>query len=293
MTLYFFQEPTIQSWFFDHPVRFYLGIIIVSAFILIPVGLQNSINYREDVLVEAHGLLFDLLVFGILLAVYEKVKEDYKERKLKTERYKQEIAEFQDWKSDEAKFKIRANVLRLNKLGFTEIDLSEVDLSNLDLKNVKFNNSSLFKCDFSSSNMANSEFKNVSCSSSVFKGNKTFLLNANFQDTHFQYCDFSGTYLNGANFSRASLSSIDFRGADMRNINFEKAYFYDPNLDGAEVNSNFLQELKKWKITGHPIYDWYEIITKAVPGSPGHFQYFLKEKPNIDKSLKIAPAEKK
>ena len=283
-----------KQWFIEHPVRVYLLGLLFFFILIIPLGIYWGLDYKNDVLVEAHGLLFDLLVFGILLAIYDKIKSDEEERKkeeverkLKVELHLEEIDDFRRWKSEEAKFRVRGNILRLNKLDHSKIDLAELDLSKLDLKEVKLNHSNLFQTDFSSSNLANAEFKEIICSNSKFNKTKTFLLNAKFQNSHLQYCEFIESYLNGADFTDAKLSNIDFCRADLRNVIFKRTYFYDPNLSGAEVNEDFIENLKKWDIQGHPIYDWYEVVKQPAKGHPGHFQFFLQEKPDIDKSIKI------
>ena len=288
--IYFTKGESIKSWFIQKPVRFYWISMLIAFFIIVPLGILYKLDYKNDVLVEAHGLLFDLIVFGILLSVYDSIKSDEEKKKQeaddksqKIERYIEEIDDFRRWKSEEAKIRIRGNIYRLNKLNHTKLDLAYIKLDQLDLKDLKLSESNLFQNDFSNSNLANSEFKNITCSASNFIGRDTFLLNAYFNDSHIQYSNFQGAYLNGADFSNAKLSSIDFRGANLKNINFEKTYFYDPKLDGAEVREDFIVKLKSWKITGHPIYDWYEIIKREVPKDKGHFQYFLKEKGNIDK----------
>lgn len=283
------KEKSIH-WLIEKPLRFYLIVLAVAFLVIVPLGLQYGIDYKNDVLVEAHGILFDLLVFGVLLAIYDKLKEDnYKRKKLllKIEEFRTKIDDFRHLRTDESKFQIRSYILFLNKKNCTDIDLSYLNLTSLDMKEVIFDNSNLFKTNFSGTNLHKSSFKNIICHTSKFNGNKTFLNRVDFSGANIQNSEFIKTYLNAADFSNATLSKVDFSGADLRNVNFQNTYFFGPTFEGAEVNSDFIEKLKTCNISGHKIYDWFEIKKKPVFRVKDKFQYFIKEKTDIDKTVSV------
>ena len=109
------------------------------------------------------------------------------EREKSIKNYIEEIRDFQYWKSQEAKYRIRGNIIRLNELGVSALNLSFLDLSNLDLPNVKLNASILSDVDFSFTNLNEAEFVGIFCSGSSFNDKKCFLNKANFTDAHIQH----------------------------------------------------------------------------------------------------------
>lgn len=55
-------------------------------------------DFREGILVESHGMLLDILVFGILILWLNRIGE----KRLEIRRYEEEINDYRDWTGDEA-----------------------------------------------------------------------------------------------------------------------------------------------------------------------------------------------
>lgn len=94
------------------------------------------LNYKDgadfswhDLLVEANGMVFDLLVFGILLSLYEALKE----KREKIERLMEEIEDYRDWQGQEAVYRTVGAIRRLIDL---KADRSKVSLHNCCLEHV-------------------------------------------------------------------------------------------------------------------------------------------------------------
>jgi hypothetical protein len=112
-----------------------IGLFVLLAILclIIMIGsdfMDNEFSYH-DILVEFHGLVFDLFIFGIILTIYESLKSKKEKLELKEnkrlvliERYKEEINDFRFWKSEEAFYRIRGLVKRLVDLGEEKINLS-------------------------------------------------------------------------------------------------------------------------------------------------------------------------
>lgn len=254
-------------------------VLFFATLLLLGMGwrLKDSLKANEiwvGVFVEMFGMIFDILLL-VLLFNWITAKG---ERKKAIDRYLEEISDLSYWKSEEAKFRIRGNILRLNQLGITKLNLSEIDMTGLKLDGIKINGSILNEIDFTNSNMNKAELIGLIASSVKFNEKKCFLHSAKFMDSRLQYCKFIRSYLNGADFTDAKLSNINFSGANLKNIIFNRTYFYDPEFEGAEVDKDFLAKIKNWNITGNFDFTQYEVLKKPVPGYPGRFEYFLHKK---------------
>lgn len=266
-------NPILTSFFF---------LIILYSFLY--ATFSKLIDYTDEeflknIVVEYHGMLLDIIVFGILIAVFNKAGE----RKKEIQKYLEEIDDYRHWKEPEAKFRIRGNIIRLNNLNHTKFDLSFIDLSNIKMLEVKFNSSNLTNTNFSSTNLNKAKFSNIVSSGSNF--NSCFINQGVFIDSHLQYNTFKKAILLESNWSNSTLSSIDFANADLRGAVFNNTYMYDPNFEGAIVSEDFIDNLKKSKISGHPVYDMYFVEKKEVGGHPGHFEYIAHKKTNYSEFL--------
>lgn len=164
----------------------------------------------HDILVEFHGLLFDLLVLGILLTIYESITS-----RLETiKRYKEELTDYKFWKTEEAMYRTRGLIKRLVDLKVKELDLSHCYLAT-DKSFAQYKE--MQKWQFCGTNLYDSLFMFANMSS----------------------CNFYIANLEEASFVRVNLTDCDFGGANLINSKFEKCEFLDTNFDGALVSSEF------------------------------------------------------
>ena len=111
---------SIDTWVQKHilksNVRISLAVFLYSAIIavILTIGCECwNLNFFENVLVEAWGMLFDIIMIGgIILYLQERGQ-----RLITIQRYKDEIDDFRLWESDEAAYRIRGNIKRLNREG--------------------------------------------------------------------------------------------------------------------------------------------------------------------------------
>ncbi|MDZ4703782.1 MAG: hypothetical protein SH848_07630 [Saprospiraceae bacterium] len=110
----------LTAWFVAQPIRaallFFIPLLLILDLLFFewPKGLNDG-------LIEAHGVVFDLLVFGIVLDVY-----DYLRRKQQNvKRYQEEIDKFQGWDEKEAMYRNVGTMRRLNREGVSKIKLSD------------------------------------------------------------------------------------------------------------------------------------------------------------------------
>tara|TARA_R110000868_G_scaffold384745_1_gene652343 strand:- start:1878 stop:2645 length:768 start_codon:yes stop_codon:yes gene_type:complete len=165
-----------------------------------------SEDYMVNIIVEFHGLLFDLIFFGVILAIYDKVKSE----KENVKRWKEELDDYRKWNEPEAGYKIKGLVTRLNNNGVTQIDLSKcsfikTDLSNMTITDVEINNlnvqNSKIKWSFLNSTLILSDFKH---SRLDFDFSKVLFRSCKFDKTHINllgYISFESCTFNGGSFN--------------------------------------------------------------------------------------------
>ena len=198
---------------FNSKVNLFILLAIIGILIILILDLYDKQFNFHDILVELHGLIYDLFVFGIDLTIYETNKERVqkdkrleKELKKKIDRYKEEINDFRFWESDEAKFRISGLVKRLVSLNVKKLNLKHCYLDNA---NGITEHEEMQEWNFSTANLNNTLWILNNCTNSSFFLTKLFqssftkvnLTNCKFDsailfETQFEECDFSGVSLN-------------------------------------------------------------------------------------------------
>lgn len=124
---------------------FFLIFFAVACWFILPrvwsLYIQNPTETEAGVLTELMGFLFDLLLFGVLLAFFEYLKG----RRDTIKRYHEELDDYREWDADEAAYRNAGIVRRLNGLGITNIPLWGSNLNNAMLPQVNLKGSSLFR----------------------------------------------------------------------------------------------------------------------------------------------------
>lgn len=195
-------------------VFFLIGLLIV--YFDWKFGIKFS-----DIQVEAHGLIMDVFVFGILILWINMIRDRHSLRI----RYHEEIDDFRDWKSNEAKYRILGIIKRLARLGEKRIDVNRAYLPGIHLENYSFEDSN-FNC----TNLTEAYISNCSFNRVDFTG--ASLAKATIVRSAFYDCK-----LDTANFVDVILHEIDFLGSDLihfdQSNNLDKARkIYNPkNLD--------------------------------------------------------------
>lgn len=248
------------------------------------------IQTLKNIRVEFIGMLFDAILL-VWIFQWISAKGD-KERRI--QHLKDEMEDFIQWNSEEAKYRIRGILYRLNKEDVTEVELTLsqqnkcIDLKDMNLENIDLSGSNLLQVDFSGSILTNANFSNLSGSTSVYFNNSE-LMWAKFIGSTLQSFRFKGAYLGFSDFSNATLIRVDFTGAKLISTIFENTKFENVILENVEVSKDFKEKIQRWQIKwlvndNHQksIFDDYEIMETITPpkhsGKDESFQYFLKRK---------------
>lgn len=269
------------------PARFFLVAAFFWGVLMCFLNSKDGANFQwHDILVEANGMLFDLLVFGILLSVYEALRE----KREKIERLHEEIDDYREWDEKEAMYRIVGAVKRLNKLGVTNIDLSDCFLQNANLQAVRLQGSNLRNTNLQGAKLQESNLSN------------TLLSGANFNNTILFGADFKNAFIDDANFQNATLLGLNSNSKMFKNL-FKEEYSFEmhkgasnakstpyilqlTNLEGACVPKKWFELLEEWNVRGR------EVIMKKYSGSDfGESFDILKEKPNLPPLLELMKPE--
>jgi len=188
------------------------SIIIVPSFIL---GRYNNAEYLENLLLEAHGMLFDLLVIGVFSTWLIKRGQ----RRAQIHKYLDEIDDFRNWYSEEASYRILGSIKRLNKLKETKINLSNCHLAKINLKHVDLTGSELYQINLEHAFIEQGKFDSASLTESNLQACKlrwSSFKSARLGYANFCDCDLRDSNFEGADFYRATLKGANLRGANLR-----------------------------------------------------------------------------
>jgi uncharacterized protein YjbI with pentapeptide repeats len=202
------EKPLLTSGF----VMLFMTIFVIG--LSMPFYLKDFRGFIVQVLAEAHGVIFDIAVFGILIFWLNKSGEV--RQRIRT--YRDEIDDFRLWESEEAAFRTVGNIKRLNRHKIFEINLVNCFLARTNLNYVNLKGSNMNSANISQSSLIEANLENV-------RLNQTNLENSNLNQVNLK-----GGYASGANFKDAFLIKAQFDGAFLIKANFCNAYLMEASL---------------------------------------------------------------
>jgi uncharacterized protein YjbI with pentapeptide repeats len=215
--LYRFRESwkKTQIIVFNSESFFFIAVtVVVGLSVLFLDTIDKEFSFH-DILVELNGFVFDLIVLGVILSIYNYVRAK-KERIINL---KNELDDFKGWNEKEAMFRNVGIIRRLNRDGIAKIELTFSYLVSADLSNTDLKGSILHGNDLSNANFDK----------------------ANLSETSLAGAKFCQANLYRVNLEKARIVCADFEGADLRVANFTNAVIIDTNFNGA----NFYQAIFK------------------------------------------------
>lgn len=225
------QTSRLTAWMILSPIWFF--VVTLALFFPLIFGLDlflfKSFEDWKNVLVEANGLVFDLVVFGIIFALYEHYRQKHEtakksevEKQQRIERYQEEIDDFRGWKDKEAAYRLKGIIHRLNKEGITSIDLNGCYLARIPLVRVNLTNAGLY--------LAN------------LMGTK--LVGVDLTGATLESANLSKAKLLGANLHKADLTKANLLGANLQEANLTSAYLIETNLTDVNLKGAWLYGAK-------------------------------------------------
>ncbi|HMG89024.1 MAG TPA: pentapeptide repeat-containing protein [Chryseolinea sp.] len=217
-------------------VLLFVSIIVVG--LSLPYYIHEFDTFIQQVLAEAHGMIFDIAVIGILIFWLNQNGEI--RRRIRT--YKDEIDDFRLWESEEAAFRTVGNIKRLNRHKIHEINLVNCHLprTNLNYANLAGSNgnsanisqSSLIESNLENARLNQTNFENSNLNQANLKG--AYASGANFKDAFLIKAHFENAFLIKANFNNAFLMEANLQNCYLMGADFENASLYKADLRGAK-----------------------------------------------------------
>ena len=237
----------------QHPLRSASTVLVLVTIIVVGLSLPFYLKQFDEmylnVLAEAHGMIFDILVIGILL-FWLREQGEIKQR---ISQYKDEIDDFRMWESEEAAFRNAGNIKRLNREGITKIDLvgtyltktnlSSVKLVEANLNTANISNTILLEANMQGARLNQTNFENANINQANLS--KTFASGANFKDAYLIKANLKGAFLIKTSFVNAFLMEADLRNSYLTGTDFENASLYKADL--REAKGLTIDQLKKAK----------------------------------------------
>ncbi len=189
-----------------HPVVPYIVALLVAFPIITALSIGfYSIAFYENILVEAHGMLFDIVIIGILVTWVNSRAE----RNRTIQRYQDEIDDFLGWEADEASHRIAGNIRRLSRSGITSIYLGRAYLVH----------AYLVETDLTGANLTGANMAGASLVGAT-------LCNASLRDANL-----AGTNLAGANLCGTNMHGTNLRGTNLRDTTLDSKLLADFTYD--------------------------------------------------------------
>lgn len=228
-------------------------VLILVAVIVIGLSFQYYVQFFDDfvmqVLAEAHGMIFDIAVIGILIFWLNQNGEI--RQRIRT--YKDEIDDFRLWESEEAAFRTVGNIKRLNRHKIHELNLvncylprtnlNYANLTGSNLNSANVSQSSLIESNLENARLNQTNFENSNLNQAILKG--AYASGANFKDAFLIKSQFENAFLIKANFNNAFLMEANLQNCYLMGADFENASLYKADLRGAKGLS--VEQLSKVK----------------------------------------------
>jgi hypothetical protein len=218
-----------------------LVLVLVSVIVIglsLKYYLRDFDTFIQQILAEAHGMIFDIAVIGILIFWLNKNGET--RQRIRT--YKDEIDDFRLWESEEAAFRTVGNIKRLNRHRIHEINLVNCYLPRTNLNYVNLASSNMNSANISQSSLIESNLENARLNQTNFENSNlnqanlqsAYASGANFKDAFLIKAQFENAFLIKANFNNAFLMEANLKNCYLMGADFENSSLYKADLRGAK-----------------------------------------------------------
>jgi len=206
------------NYIINHEFRVYMFILFLYSMpiVITTVFLKGYCdgNFLSNLLSEAHGAIFDLLIVGVLINLILSIRD----KRLKVKGYCEDIDDHRNWNSPYAAHKIKGVILRLNKLRITKVDLRDCYLEGMELSNINLSGSNLIHANFKQTKLIG------------IKLDTAFLINSNFNRAEFIGGSIQNSICQEANFKDANLLNVSLKGSDLVEVDMQNADLNQANL---------------------------------------------------------------
>lgn len=300
----------IVSFFIETAILLSVGLYFVSK----PFIENDWQNWEMNILTSAYGLLFDIVLFGVILSFYD----DYIRKQQDIKRYLEEIDDYRYWVSEEAVIRTMGSIRRLNYVDIYDLNLKDCYLKKAMLKEVNLSKANLENANLEEANLSYSIIlnANVKCTNLKYANLKhTNLDHTDLNKAELHYANLDNATANRANLRRANLSNAylnltKMQGADCVQASFQNAVLINPvmreanlgradfsgayllffsnvdhaNLegaafDGAKINDpKWIDNLERWNVRGAKYVKEHFYISASVEQAHGQEVYEIRRR---------------
>ena len=226
----------LKEWITKDKSRFFIFAGSVTALVLLILDL---IFMKKGsglfMLVEAHGLLLDIVFFGIILTLYDFLVR----RKRKITALQESLDDYRGWEEKAAMFRNVGNIRRLVRMGISSInltrsylreaDLTEVDLSGSNLGQANLDRGTLVGANFRGAKIWKTSFKEANLSRANLENVRTNVTNID------QFVDFFHHHLKpgeskGSVFEESIITGVNFHRSNLQYAKMRKAELISADL---------------------------------------------------------------
>lgn len=255
-------------------IIFFLLVGLVCSLTILFLDLNDPKFSWHDILVEAHGLIFDLLIFGLIWTVFEF----YKNKREKVTSKKEEIDDLIQLKTEEASVGIISKMNSLYFLGVRKFYISGAFLKNGSLQEMDLTDSIMVLINFENGSFVRSNLKNVDLRTSNLKN--VYFTDANLENTKLCNSNLTNARFTVTNFTKSDLTNCDLRGAEFVGCSYDNANFSGIKLTNALVeNIDWFSELRSQNVIGvNQLEEKYFVSEKPIKKYEEMTVYFIKKR---------------
>ena len=191
------------------PLLFFIPLII---YMTLKSGIYHASDFRQNVLIETFGMLFEVSLIVILAAGI--IERGIKEMQIK--RYADEIDDFRFWQSEMSSRRIQGNIMRLNRMGVYNINLNNCYLVRSNLGRARLVGSNLRAVNLENASLVISHLEKANLAGANLKG-------ANLVGVHLDRANLNYCHLDNARLDEACLNGASLKGAHLKGVSFQEA----------------------------------------------------------------------
>jgi uncharacterized protein YjbI with pentapeptide repeats len=216
------------------------SLVIVSLILVVviimswPYYFYDTDNFIEQILAEMHGLVFDVLILGILFVWLDRQRTESNRKK----QHLEDIEDLRHWRNPEASHRAIANLRRLNRINIYAINLNEyymndMKLARLNLRGSDMNfmeakNMQIYSCDLRKTTMSHSDFSYLNMRDVMLED--AYMAGSNAQASKWYKITAARINLTSVNLENATFNQVDFSGAIFINARLKGAKLINVNL---------------------------------------------------------------
>jgi uncharacterized protein YjbI with pentapeptide repeats len=186
-------------------------------------------DFWENILVEAHGMVIELVIVGVLVIWLDSRRSANSE----ILRLNEDLVDYAQLDFPEINVKKLGHIKRLNAAGVMQINVQNLSLNSLNVRGVNICDSKIIGLKISNGMVSNSSFINVQMRSSNFES--TTIKSSKFENCNLLKSKFSNAICKGINFSNSVVERVDFNNCNLQSSNFSNCDMRGVKLVGANL----------------------------------------------------------